>query len=159
MEQGLCALGFDHVGAYQPERFELLACARNWRSVYLWVQLVDRSLVPRRVGIACGRGGLGARFTLHNRWLAGGFKPNDPREQEVRRLTLLGLGSPAEVWATQVETRDVARALETRLRNQWGDRLALDLKVRASWIALQMSAWRSRRPCQERSSHEPPLLR
>jgi hypothetical protein len=144
-QQGLSALGFHHVGAYQPERFELLASARNWRAVYLWVHLVGRILVPRRVGIACGTGGLGARFTLHNRWLAGGFKPNDPREQEVRRLTLLGLGSRAEVWATRVATRDVAHARETRLRNLWADKLTLDLQVKASWIALQMSAWRSHR--------------
>lgn len=84
------------------------------------------------MGIACGVGGIGSRFALHNRWLRGEFKPHDAREQAVRHFTLQGLGERAEVWAAAAPDRVVATRLEYLVRSYYGARLRVDLAVRDS---------------------------
>lgn len=143
MEAQLEAAGFRPAGRYLPTRFEIDNDWQARRAVYAWIRREQGTATPVRVGIACGTGGMRARYTLYNRWLEGRFKPHDEREQLVRALKIEGLGSGAEVWAVEVPSKEEGRALEETLRRTWADHLDLDLMVRTSWVATEM---KRRRP-------------
>ena len=98
--------------------------------------------MPKRIGLACSAGGIGARHTLHNRWLAGLFKPDDAREQAVRKFTLEGLGSSAEVYGLALPDRAAAKVVEADLRREHDRFLEIDLSVSNSWINGKMNDWR-----------------
>lgn len=135
------APGFSYAGDFCQGQFRLLPGWSRQSGVYIWAKDGQpRDVV--RVGIACGTGGFGARFALHNKWLRGDFKRDDPREQAVRRFTLQGLGDRAEVWAAAQPDREVAAELERLVRALYGRRLQVDLSVRDSWIKKQMDEWR-----------------
>lgn len=133
--------GFSYAGDFSEGQFRLLASWSRQSGVYIWAKDGEpRDVV--RVGIACGAGGIGGRFALHNRWLRGEFKPDDPREQAVRKFTLQGLGERAEIWAAAMPDRKPAAQLENLVRAYYGPRLRVDLSVRNSWIKEQMDDWR-----------------
>lgn len=132
---------FAYAGGFSGGQFTLLPGWSRQSGVYIWAKDGEpRDVI--RVGIACGTGGIGGRFALHNRWLRGEFKPHDPREQAVRRFTLQGLGERAEIWAAATPDRNVAIRLERLVRSYYGARLRVDLSVRDSWIKVQMDEWR-----------------
>lgn len=134
--------GFAYAGGFSDGQFTLLPGWSRRSGVYIWAKYSEpRDVI--RVGIACGVGGIGSRFALHNRWLRGEFKPHDPREQAVRRFTLQGLGERAEIWVAEVPDRSAANRLERLVRSHYGARLRVDLSVRDSWIKVQMNEWRS----------------
>lgn len=133
--------GFSYAGSFSGGQFVLSPDWSRRSGVYVWAKDGEpRDVV--RVGIACGAGGIGGRFALHNRWLRGEFKPADPREQAVRRFTLQGLGDRAEVWAAAIPDRTTAAQLESLVRAHYGPRLRVDLAVRDSWIKAKMEEWR-----------------
>ncbi len=138
--------GFSYAGEFKGGQFHLLPGWSRKSGVYLWAKEGEpRDVI--RVGIACGAGGLGGRFALHNRWLRGDFKADDPREQAVRRFTIEGLGDRAEVWAVVQRERPIAAELERLVRAYYGSRLRVDLSVPDSWIKGRMNDWRkSERP-------------
>lgn len=133
--------GFSYAGEFSNGQFNLLPGWSRHSGVYIWAKDGEPREVVR-VGIACGTGGFGGRFALHNRWLRGDFKPENPREQAVRRFTLEGLGECAEIWAALVPDRTEAAQLERVVRAHYGARLRVDLSVRNSWIKLHMDHWR-----------------
>lgn len=131
--------GFQGIGRYVDGQFHLEAAWANRRGVYVWVDPAGGNSIPIRVGIACGKGGFGARYRLYNRWLEGRFKPDDQREQIVRRLTMEGLPDDAEVWGTSIADRKLAIATENQLRIAWAPSLRLDLMVSASWLKQEVA--------------------
>jgi hypothetical protein len=134
---------FELVGINRSERFEIADQWRRRGGVYLWVHRDGADPVVRRVGIACGRGGFGARFSSYDRWLAGVGKFGlDPREVEVARLTRLGLKRSAELWGRPAQTRQQSKMLEQELRAQFAGNLSLDLAAPKSWIERKMIDWR-----------------
>jgi hypothetical protein len=133
--------GFSFAGEFSDGQFKLLPGWAGRAGVYIWAKDGEpRDVI--RVGIACGGGGIVGRHVLHNRWLRGDFKPNDAREQAVRKFTLEGLGTHAELWAAVLPDRTRAIALEDLVRAFYGARLKVDLSVRDSWIKEQMNNWR-----------------
>ena len=135
--------GFHKIGTFEAGQFSWTDAWRGRRGVYVWAHRDSGSLTPRRVGIACGTSGVGGRHILHNRWLAGRFKPQDIREQAVRRFTLEGLGAYAELWAIEIPEREDAAAFERRFRAAYEPCLNVDLSVRSSWIKKRMNEWRA----------------
>jgi hypothetical protein len=151
--------GFQRAGDYAATQFRLDPAWVPRKAVYAWVHAIEERPTPIRVGVACGRAGMGSRYALYNRWLAARFKPNDPREQLVRALKIEGLGESAEVWAVEVPDPEAGRRLEAQLRKTWADMLSLDLMVRTSWIKGEME--RRRRdgvtvPALQEPQHEAP---
>jgi hypothetical protein len=134
---------FDYIGHYEAGQFCLAnEDARDWRGIYVWARDGGDKIIPLRVGLAWGKGGIAGRHRLHNRWLAGLFKPHDAREQAVRRFTMEGAGDGMVLLGYRTETKAEAREIEDRLRAQWGSQLILDLKAVGSWISQQMKIWR-----------------
>lgn len=133
--------GFSYAGDFRDGQFRVLPAWLGQSGVYIWAKEGQpRDVI--RVGIACGVGGIGSRFSLHNRWLRGAFKPDDAREQAVRKFTLEGLGERAEIWAAAEPDRKAATQLEAAVRAFYGIRLQVDLSVRGSWIKICMDDWR-----------------
>ena len=134
---------FKKIGSFESGQFSLLDAWRGKRGVYVWAHRDGDNLMPRRVGIACGTSGIGGRHALHNRWLAGLFKPENLREQAVRRFTLEGLGANAELWAVEIPEREDASTFEKNFRAVYEPHLNVDLSVKSSWIKKRMIEWRS----------------
>lgn len=133
--------GFSLAGEFRLGQFHLQPEWRKRGGVYAWAHPGEpRDVI--RVGIACGASGIGGRFTLHNKWLRGEFKPNDAREKAVRYYTLEGLGDGTEVWCAEVPDRSNAAELERLVRLLYGPRLKVDLATKGSWIKAQMDKWR-----------------
>lgn len=144
-------LGFAPAGGFRKGRFEL---ADSWAArpaVYIWTR--DDAVVLR-VGIACGRGGLRARYASYNRWLAGRHKPEVAFEQEKARLFRLRLDDSCRIWARTVPDKAVALGEEAELRRRFGPALELDLMTRG-WAKRELAAWRRGRS----SSAVPPKAR
>jgi hypothetical protein len=137
---------FDYIGHYEAGEFQLVnEESRAWKGIYVWARDGGDKIIPLRVGLAWGKGGIAERHRLHNRWLAGLFKPHDAREQAVRRFTIEGAGGAMVLLGYRTETKAQAREIDDRLRALWGGQLNLDLKARGRWIAQQMRTWRSSR--------------
>lgn len=143
--------GLLRAGVYANGQFQITAEWRGRRAVYVWVKKTNAGRTPVRVGVACGGGGMGARYAHYNRWLDGRFKADDPREQAVRGLKLEGLGAEAEVWAIKAASSEEGLELESRWRRQWAEHLYLDLMVPGSWAKRRMQAWRESRLKQSRT--------
>jgi hypothetical protein len=136
---------FEQIGEYRAGQFHIVHVWAKRKGVYAWARHTAAGLSILRIGIACGAGGIGGRHGLHNRWLAGKFKPDDAREQAIRGFTLEGLMDDDLVLAIEVQNRSQAAELEAKLRQHYGDQLRLDLSVRTSWVAWRMRAWRDGR--------------
>jgi hypothetical protein len=134
---------FRRAGRYSDGVFTVDPAWRPRQVVYVWTHGTTHTLTPLRVGIACGPNGFGRRYDHYNRWLAGRFKPNDAREQQVRAVFLEGLRDSALVWAVEVADKPQALELEGLIRRRWGSVLSLDLMVRDSWAKRRMNDWRA----------------
>lgn len=134
---------FKPAGKYFCGRFALDDAWRRLRGVYVWCRGVEGGRALLRVGVACGKGGFGARYASYNRWLAGkGRFGTDARERAVAHFTKLGLGDHAEIWARACATRLEAELFEQEIRALSLPTLDLDLAAPNSWIARRMILWR-----------------
>jgi hypothetical protein len=134
------------IGYYSAGRFVIDPRCTRRRGVYFFVRHRPAGpLTVLRVGIAFGMGGLGGRFALHNRWLAGLFKPHDAAEQQARALMLKGLGDGVEVWAWLLDNKQLGLQIERLVREHLGAALRLDRAAKGSWMNLSMAAWRAKR--------------
>jgi hypothetical protein len=142
LRNGLTEFGLSSVGGYENGGFTQ---PPSWPGVYAWVEIVDGTAIPRRIGKAVS--GLRGRFSHLNRWLEGRLYPNDVREQAVRLFTLQAFACMAklEIWAIQVDDPAEARNLEQRLRELHHSTLTLDLQAKGSWIKQKMAEWHCRR--------------
>src|SRR3546814_4524386 len=102
---------FVDIGHYRNKQFAILPEWRPRKGLYVWAHSEAGSLVPLRIGIACGVQGFGGRFNLHNQWLGGTFHADDEREQAVRALTIQGLGDEALVLAVEMVEWQLAVAV------------------------------------------------
>lgn len=133
---------FQRIGTFERGQFVVSPEWRGKKGVYVWAHRERGAVVPRRVGIACGTSGISGRHALHNNWLSGRFKPDDLREQAVRRFTLEGLGLSAELWAVEISDRELASAFEDGFRDLYASSLTVDLSVKTGWIKQRMNEWR-----------------
>jgi hypothetical protein len=141
----LADLKFVRIGRFKDGGF---AIARDWQpkcGVYVWLAEDEGVARALRIGIACGRRGLASRYASYNRWLAGKFKPDDAREQHVAFLMRTRLDNAVQVFGLELDDRDAALALESRLRAQFGSALDLDLMAPGGWIHSEMIRWRATR--------------
>lgn len=130
--------GLQIAGIYAGGKFHIEPAWRSKAAVYVWSVPEDTGFRPVRVGKACGRDGLGGRHALHNRWLAGLFKPHDAREQVIAKLTRERLGSEAALFARSVADDLEGKRVERELVRRWAPLLDLDLTIPGSWAKRRM---------------------
>lgn len=135
--------GMENVGGFCEGRFVVNEPWRTRLAVYAWLDSAPNPPRVLRVGIACAKTGMQARYASYNRWLDGRFKPHDAREQAVSRLFRSRLHDDVQIWAVEVPDKSAGLALERRLRKDWQHTLDLDLMVKTSWVKGEMNAWRA----------------
>ena len=134
---------FRIIGRFRCGQFELDPTLRAATGVYFFVARYSDRVEVLRIGIAFGKQGLLGRFRLHNRWLAGLFKPHDAAEQAAWRLMLEGLNPEVEVWGWLTTNHTLGRNFERLFRTRFSTSLRLDRAARGSWMNRAMADWRS----------------